>query len=95
MKRGYDKRHPEHTFKIGDIVKVYEHDRTTAHKSILPYWRAPYRIVGFPAGGNGVTVELVEYPDGEEIEVVHVKNIEPYNLPKGISVDKQSTEDLV
>ena len=80
MKRGYDKKKTPHTFKIGDIVKVFEKDKTSAHKSILPYWKAPYRIIGFPAGEHGVTIELTQYPDGEEIEVVHCQNVEPYHF---------------
>ena len=86
MKKHYDKSHAPHTFSVGDIVKIYTKDITKAHKSIIPYWRAPYRIVRFP-DPNGVTMEVVEYPSGNEeteTEIVHVNNVEPYNLPKKV-----------
>ena len=85
MKRYYDKTRIRPDFAVGDIVKIYTKDITKAHKSILPYWRAPYKIVRFP-DPNGVTMEVVEYPNGQEIEVVHVNNVELYNLPKSSSM---------
>ena len=79
MKRDYDRRHASRIFRIGDLVKLYIKDQTSALKTIKPYWDAPYRIVGFP-DPHGPTMNVVKYPDGTEIKIVHQKNVEPYHL---------------
>ena len=88
MKKHYDKTRAPHEFKVGDIVKIYTKDITKAHKSILPYWRAPYKIINFP-DPEGVTMEVVEYPNGEDIEAVHVNNVEPYHVQQKLSSQLQ------
>ena len=80
MKKYYDKNRAPHEFSIGDIVKLYIKDMTKAHKSILPYWDGPYKIIGWP-DPKGVTMEVVEYPDGQDIKIVNIQNVEPYRLP--------------
>uniref|UniRef100_A0A672YWE3 Integrase catalytic domain-containing protein n=1 Tax=Sphaeramia orbicularis TaxID=375764 RepID=A0A672YWE3_9TELE len=79
QKKHYDKKRRHATFKVGDLVRLKSHPRSSAAAGfaakLAPVFKGPYRVVQVL---SDLDYRLVDIFSGEDVGVHHVSNLLPF-----------------